>query len=149
MQAKIGTLTRDETLRVGRPATITFDSQPPGTVLVKFEIPPTVSAANFTTNVTFSVIDAAGDRLATAADLGALPSDRTIERKDYVGGADLADVWKFSLPTADTVAVQLDDLTGNLDVELRDASDRVLKSSRQGGNNPERIESDRLEPGSY
>jgi Bacterial pre-peptidase C-terminal domain len=89
------------------------------------------------------------ERLAKAADLGALADNQLIERRDHVGGANLANVWKFRLASSDTVEVWLDGLTDNLDIDLRDATDRVIASSRQGGTTAEKIESPKLDPGTY
>jgi hypothetical protein len=67
--------------------------------------------------------------IAKAVDLGALTGSRTAR----VESTDRAVVWKFEMTEADTVKVRLDDLTVNLDIDLRDSSFEVIARPRQSG----------------
>jgi hypothetical protein len=149
MQVRSGTRTLTSSFAPGRNGVALFDKLVPGPVVVRFSVPSGSSVGRYRAGATLTIDDPAGATLAEAADLGRLADGQTAERKDYVGGDDLADVWKFQLAEPDTVEVQLDDLTENLDIDLRDSSDRVIGSSRQGGTTPEKIETPRLDRGTY
>jgi hypothetical protein len=92
---------------------------------------------------------AIGRMKSEAADLGSLTNGQTVERKDRVAD-DRPGVWKFQMTEADTVEIQLGDLTANLDVDLRDASWNVVARPRQSGPGlKEFVPSDKLKAGDY
>jgi formylglycine-generating enzyme required for sulfatase activity len=149
MEVRSGSRKQRTDFAPGRDGEVVIDKLVPGLVFVKFEVPRGATVGRYQATATLTVDDPAGATLAEAGSLGQLTDGRTIERRDYVGGDDLADIWKFELTEADAVEVRLDDLTENLDIDLRDSSDRVIESSKQSGTTPERIETRRLEPGTY
>jgi hypothetical protein len=67
--------------------------------------------------------------IAKAVDLGAWTGSRTA----HVDSTDRAVVWKFEMTEADTVGIQIDGLTENLDIDLRDSSFEVIARPRQSG----------------
>ncbi len=149
MEVRSGSRTQHADFAPGQNGVAVLDKLVPGQVFVKFEVPRGSPVGRYQATATLNVDDPAGDTLAGAFNLGPLTDRETIERKDYVGGDDLADVWKFQLNEADTVEVQLDELTESLDVDLRDSSDRVLGSARQSGTMPKKFATPRLERGTY
>jgi hypothetical protein len=90
------------------------------------------------------------DMKSAAVDLGQLTDGQTIERKSSVGGDNSVGFWKFQIAANDTVGIHLDDLTVNLDVDLRDASYEIIARPRQGGPRLKEIDTaDKLKPGTY
>ncbi len=92
------------------------------------------------------LMDAGGNTLATATDLGPLQGSRVVS--DYVGPADRDDYFRFSVGGQAPVDVRLDQLSADADLTLLNASGGMIRSSAYGGNSPEAI-SVTLPPGTY
>ncbi len=92
------------------------------------------------------LMDAGGNTLATATDLGPLQGSRVVS--DYVGPADRDDYFRFNVSGQAPVDVRLDQLSADADLTLLNASGGMIRSSAYGGNSPEAI-SITLPPGTY
>jgi hypothetical protein len=93
--------------------------------------------------------EAAIERMkSAAADLGILTDGRTVTARHEAAGDAVTGVLKFQLIEAGSVQIQVDDSAGNLDVELRDSSWKVIAKTREGGPAIKEIET-RLVPATY
>jgi hypothetical protein len=88
--------------------------------------------------------------LATAFNVGALGggSAGTQTFNEFVGSADTADYYKFTVSTAGTVNLSLSDLRSDADLNLLSSSGATLASSTRSGTSSESI-SLTLTPGTY
>src|SRR5262249_15378918 len=101
---------------------------------------PYLSAStNYTLSLSATAVppDGAGDTLAAARDTGALPATQSF--KDFVGGSDANDYYRFSLGATSNFSLSLSGLGADAGVQLLDASGAVLASSTLSGTSVERI----------
>ncbi|MCY2990143.1 MAG: PPC domain-containing protein [Planctomycetota bacterium] len=73
------------------------------------------------------LMDAGGNTLATATDLGSLQGSRMVS--DYVGPADRDDYFRFSVSGQAPVDVRLDQLSSDADLTLLNANGGMIRSS--------------------
>ncbi len=110
-----------------------------------------------TLTATASVLpaDSAGDTLATAMDMGVLTGTRTLT--DFVGGIDPVDLYRFTIPAADSLTITLSGLSADADIEFyRDTNgngildaDEILGESRRSGSDDDQISLTSLLAGEY
>jgi hypothetical protein len=94
-----------------------------------------------------AVVDAAGNNTATARDLGVIGSQpHSVE--DTARQAD-PDFYRFTVEQRSNVSIRLTDLSGNADIQLRNAAGQVLQQSAAAGVTDESINAGGLAPGSY
>ena len=87
---------------------------------------------NYDLTVSASVVVANDNSIAAARDLGALSSTPTTVR-DFVGGSDTQDYFRFTLSQSRNVSLRLSGLSADADLQLLDAQGRVVASSIRGG----------------
>jgi VCBS repeat-containing protein len=110
------------------------------------------SVDNIDTNYQLSVVagsrsnDLAGNTLATALNIGLLNASGRYS--DSVGGADSNDYYRLSLNYAGSIALSLNSLSGNADLQLLNTSGSVLQTSGNGGSTLDWINRT-LAPGIY
>ncbi|MEB3885594.1 pre-peptidase C-terminal domain-containing protein [Lyngbya sp. CCY1209] len=149
-----GTLLRDST-NPGRQEDEISDTLEPGTYFLEVE-PQGTAKTPYLLDI-FASSDAAdtdggpipGSSLYT--DIGELAEDYSkIDTVGFGNGSsrDQVDYYGFSLSEEKRVSISLENLSANINLELRDSSDSVLYSSRNGGKADENIEED-LERGTY
>ena len=88
----------------------------------------------------------AGNTFGRATDIGRLSGQ--VSRRESVGGADKADVIKFSIASRSTVVVKLHELSANADVFVFDISGDLVARDYQNGRTAETL-SKQLSAGSY
>lgn len=104
--------------------------------------PPTTTPSDGTPRPTTpSTGGDAGDTFSRPLDLGSIPTSNWV-RKESVGGTDATDVFRFQLPTAGRVAVELRGMSADLDLYLFDSNQRVIARNYQAGTTSERVEVD-------
>ena len=117
-----------------------------------------VDVARYSGNTTYNLTltaDAAGNTLNTARNIGSLSSTQSFS--DFVGNADPADYYRFSLSYTSNFSVNLSGLSADADVYLlRDANGNgaidpgdILASSIHAGTTPEAITFTNLAAGTY
>jgi hypothetical protein len=80
----------------------------------------------------------AGNTLETAKDLGTVLTSSTTQT-DWVGGSDKKDYYRIWMPIAGRLRVTLTGLTADLDIELLDATGRLIDFSDNSGIQSEEI----------
>ncbi|WP_427162743.1 pre-peptidase C-terminal domain-containing protein [Aliinostoc sp. HNIBRCY26] len=86
--------------------------------------------------------------LDTATYIGASPTSTPSLFQDSLGSPDLSDFYKFTLSSSSIVSLNLDGLTSNADLRLRNSTGGTLYSSTQSGNTSESLRSN-LAAGTY
>jgi subtilisin family serine protease len=104
------------------------------------------SVGVYAATITVANPNTAGDTIETARDTGRLAGSRTI--RETIGGADAADLFRFTLTERARVGLRLDGLASNADLMLVDASGQWITTSTQAGTTADRIEQE-LRPGTY
>lgn len=105
------------------------------------------AAAPFNRITTALPIDVVGNTLPDAFNLGSNLSGNGIYR-GAIGSEDPNDYYQFNLGTRSNITLSLTNLASNLDLELRDATGAVIRSSNLTGVDPEAI-SLTLDTGTY
>ena len=91
--------------------------------------------------------DSAGSSPSDARDLGDLTGTGA-EAADWVGPADTVDTYAFSLGERRSVAIKLDELSADADIDLSDAEGGSRMSGTNTGSDPESLTAT-LDPGTY
>ncbi|MFO5494090.1 MAG: PPC domain-containing protein, partial [Cuspidothrix sp.] len=95
---------------------------------------------------TVSLVDNAGNTLATARAVGALTATQSFS--DWVGSADTDDYYSFNVGTQSNFSLSLTGLSADANVQLLNSSGGVISSSTAGGNTSESI-TRQLSAGTY
>lgn len=99
------------------------------------------------TNYTlFMESDGAGNSLATARNVGFLFGSRSF--RDFNGGTDPNDFYRFNLSNTSNVSILLNGLSADADLQLLDARGATVAASTNGGRNADGINR-LLGPGTY
>lgn len=101
------------------------------------------TAWNFTTAIP---LDAAGNTLATARDIGILTGSRTYN--DFVGSIDVNDYYRFTLASRSNFTLSLTGMSADADVQLLNSSGSVIAASAASGSTSETI-ARTLDAGNY
>jgi len=132
----------------GRPGRMSLKNLLPGTIYVRFYSSSGTKEVQYSAKATFTANDAPGNLAKEAQDLGRLTSNG-VTINQWVGRTDKVDYYKFRLDSKDTISLRVFDLSGDANVELRDASDKLLTDSKFGGRANEKIEYANAAPGDY
>jgi hypothetical protein len=97
-----------------------------------------VTGYNLTLSATpVTVVDGAGNTLATARDIGQLSAPLTFN--DAIGNGDTNDYYRFNLTSQRTVNLRMDNMSADADLYLYDSGGRIVASSRGTGTSAENI----------
>jgi Bacterial pre-peptidase C-terminal domain/Calx-beta domain/CARDB/Ser-Thr-rich glycosyl-phosphatidyl-inositol-anchored membrane family len=100
-------------------------------------------------------VDLAGATAATALNLGGLSGSGSLRDSLAINASagslanDAVDYFRFELNASSSVRFNLTGLDGNANLALLTSTEGVLSESRLGGNSPEEISLERLQPGIY
>jgi hypothetical protein len=104
---------------------------PPGVYYIRIAAAAEGTRANYMVRVAKSAIDTAGDTTATARDLGALgPGTHPV--REYIGGPDRGDVFKFTATERMRLQITVRDKTSEVRVELLDQSGQAVAPQQPG-----------------
>ncbi|BBD58390.1 peptidase [Nostoc sp. HK-01] len=84
-----------------------------------------------------TIVDGAGNTLATARNIGNLSSSRSFQ--DFVGSIDTNDYYRFALTQNSNFSLALNGLSADADVQLLNSTGGVIVSSAASGSNAESI----------
>jgi hypothetical protein len=93
-----------------------------------------------------TMVDTAGNTLATARDAGELLGTQTFQ--GYVGQSDTNDYYRFTVSARSSINVQMSGMSADADLQLLNANGTVLASSVRGGSSSESI-ARTLDAGTY
>lgn len=99
-------------------------------------VPTAAGDTNYTLTLNGSVLDGAGNTLATAKNLGVL-TPQTLS--DFVGPSDTNDYYKFNVTTSTDFSATLSGLTANADLQLLNSSGTLITQSNKTGTTADSI----------